>query len=197
MSPPKRHRGAIIGTGLAVLLLGFLAFRADKSFVDDVVDEPLAEAFGVAVSVDPPGRGATTTPPPPTLVGDVSEAQGTPGPASEPELAGPVPVSAGAFHGINHSAAGTATVHQQDGRYVLRFEDDTDIQNGPDLYVWVLPSTDYDESTFDRQIDLGKIKGNVGGQNYELPDDFDRAVHRAVLVWWLRFGVPFAAAPLS
>ena len=45
--------------------------------------------------------------------------------------------------------------------------------------------------------DLGKIKGNVGGQNYALPADFDPAVHRFVLVWCERFSVPFAAAPLA
>jgi hypothetical protein len=108
-----------------------------------------------------------------------------------------VPLSSGAFYGIDHSAAGTATIYEQDGMSVLRFEDDTDIQNGPDLFVWLLASDDYSGGDPGEYIDLGKIKGNVGGQNYELSDEFDPAVHKVVLVWCKRFSVPFAAAPLE
>ena len=46
-------------------------------------------------------------------------------------------------------------------------------------------------------IDLGFLQGTVGGQNYDLPDEFDPDVHRTVLIWCLRFAVPFATAPLS
>ena len=74
---------------------------------------------------------------------------------------------------------------------------DTDIQNGPDLYVWLLPSTSYEGGTPAEYIDLGFLQGTVGGQNYDLPDEFDPDVHRTVLIWCLRFAVPFATAPLS
>ena len=103
----------------------------------------------------------------------------------------------GAFYGIDHSAEGTATVYEQSGSFVLRFEDDTDIQNGPDLFVWVLEADSYDGGDPGEFIDLGKIKGNVGGQNYELPAEFDPDVHQFVLIWCKRFSVPFAAAPLT
>jgi hypothetical protein len=109
----------------------------------------------------------------------------------------PSVVSTGDFFGIDHSAEGTATVYEQDGSYVLRFEDDTNIQNGPDLYVWVLESDEYQEGAPPEYIDLGKIKGNVGGQNYELPAEYDPEVHQFVLIWCLRFATPFAAAPLA
>jgi hypothetical protein len=108
-----------------------------------------------------------------------------------------VAVSTGGFYGIDHSAEGTATVYEQDGEFVLRFEDDTDIQNGPDLWVWVLESDSYDGGDPGEFIELGKIKGNVGGQNYALPDNFDPDVHQFVLIWCKRFSVPFAAAPLA
>jgi hypothetical protein len=107
-----------------------------------------------------------------------------------------VSVGTGQFYGIDHSAEGTAAVYEQDGAYVLRFEDDTDIQNGPDLYVWVLADSTYEGGSPAEYIDLGKIKGNVGGQNYELPAEFDPEVHQFVLVWCLRFSVPFAGSPL-
>ena len=63
--------------------------------------------------------------------------------------------------------------------------------------MWLLASEDYDGGSPDDFLDLGKIKGNVGGQNYELPAEFDPDVHRFVLIWCLRFRVPFAAAPLA
>lgn len=105
-------------------------------------------------------------------------------------------MSQGPFSGIDHRAEGTATIYGQDGRYVLRFEDDTDIQNGPDLFVWVLADDAYSSGIPTDYIDLGKLKGNVGGQNYELPTEYDPEIHGAVLIWCERFDVPFATAPL-
>jgi len=203
----KRHRWPIATAGLAVLVLGFLLFRPDKLFVDDVVDEDLQDAFATPATTDRPS--ATTIAPTTTSAAPLSdEPADAPPPStsastpvtastSPPEPAGPVAVNTGSFFGIDHSAEGTATIYEQDGRYVLRFEDDTDIQNGPDLYVWVLESSDYEGGDPGAYIDLGKIKGNVGGQNYVLPAAFDPDAHRFVLVWCLRFSVPFAGAPLA
>lgn len=80
---------------------------------------------------------------------------------------------------------------------MLRLEDDTDIQNGPDLYVWLLADTDYRGGTPPEFLDLGRLKGNVGGQNYVLPAEYDPALHRTVLIWCQRFAVPFAVASLT
>ena len=202
----KRHRWPIIGVGAVVLIVGFLLFRPDKLFVDDVVEESLADAFPVTAATESttaaPETTTTTAAPAPTVApGEAESAPSTTTTTttttSAPAPAGPVAVSSGGFYGIDHSAGGTATVYEQDGTYVLRFEDDTDIQNGPDLFVWVLPSDDYEGGDPAEFIDLGKIKGNVGGQNYELPADFDPNEYRSVLIWCLRFGVPFAAAPLT
>ncbi len=195
----KRHRTVIVSVGLVVLVAGFLAFRPDKLFVDDRVDESLAEAFAPPPSTDVPSPTTTTTTAPPAAGPGAGEASTTTTTTttSAPEAAGPVAVLVGDFTGIDHAAEGTATVYEQEGRFVLRFEDDTDIQNGPDLYVWVLADDTYAGGDPGDYVDLGKIKGNVGGQNYELPADYDPAVHQTVLIWCLRFGVPFAAAPLA
>ncbi len=40
-------------------------------------------------------------------------------------------------------------------------------------------------------------KGNIGDQNYDLPDDLDLNVYRSVVIWCKRFGVNFAVAPLK
>ncbi len=46
-------------------------------------------------------------------------------------------------------------------------------------------------------LPLGPIKGNIGDQNYELPRDADLQKYRSVTIWCRRFGVNFATAPLA
>jgi electron transfer DM13 len=46
-------------------------------------------------------------------------------------------------------------------------------------------------------IELGKLKGNEGDQNYDVPDDLDLSKYRAVTIWCRRFSVNFATAPLT
>lgn len=198
METLKRFRWPIIGVGIALAVLAFLAFRPDKLFVDDAVDESLADAFTTTTEqAAPPETTTSTTAATETTQPAEESTTTTPPTTTTTTPAVPVLVTTGAFYGIDHSAEGTAAVYEQDGTYVLRFEDDTDIQNGPDLYVWVLPAADYQGGTPADYVDLGKIKGNVGGQNYALPTEFDPDEHRFVLVWCDRFSVPFAAAPLA
>ena len=200
----RRFKWPIIGVGLVVAIVGFLLFRPDKLFIDDRVDESLADAFPVAAApatTAPPTTTTTTTPPETESDGGEEAATTTTTTTTTttaaPEPTGPVAIADGAFFGIDHSAEGTATVYEQDGSFVLRFEDDTDIQNGPDLFVWVLETSEYDGGDPGEFIDLGKLKGNVGGQNYVLPAEFDPEVHQYVLIWCKRFSTPFAAAPLA
>lgn len=193
----KRSRWLILGIGAIVVIVGFLAFRPDKLFVDDVVDESLNDAFvsaetSVTPSTSLPADTATTVTEPATT--DVTTTTGADSTTTQPQE--PATIGAGTFYGIDHSASGTATIYELDGAHVLRFEDDTDIQNGPDLYVWVLADNEYAAGVPSEYIDLGKIKGNKGGQNYELPSEFDPEVHRFVLIWCKRFAVPFAGAPI-
>lgn len=196
----KRFKWPIIGAGAVVLIVAFLLFRPDKLFVDNVVDESLADAFPVTETAENTTTTTSAAPPATTAAPSDEPAATTttaPPTTTVPEPTGPVAIGAGAFYGIDHSAEGTATVYEQGGSHVLRFEDDTDIQNGPDLFVWVLESDSYDGGDPGEFIELGKIKGNVGGQNYELPAEFDPEVHQFVLIWCKRFSVPFAAAPLT
>lgn len=203
----KRFKWPIIGAGAALLIVAFLLFRPDKLFVDDVVDESLADAFPVSAAADTTPTTTATAPPTTTTTPPATTAAPGDEPAetttttttttAAPEPTGPVAVGTGSFFGIDHTASGTATVYAQGGDHVLRFEDDTDIQNGPDLWVWVLESDTYDGGDPGEFIELGTIKGNVGGQNYELPPEFDPEVHQFVLIWCKRFSVPFAAAPLT
>jgi len=171
-----RRKIVLVSAVVVAALVGFLLFRPDKAFVDDRVNEGLSEAFPTATTaVAPPGASSS-------LADELS----------------PQSVNTGSFVGLAHEASGQAGVYQQDGAYVLRFEDNTMIFNGPDLYVWLLEADSFEEGSQPTSyLDLGKLKGNEGGQNYQLPADYDPGKHKAVLIWCLRFGVPFAVAPLS
>ena len=183
-------RRLLVAGGLVVAAIGFLLFRPDTLFTEVPVDQSLEEAFTTTIAAL-----TTTTAAPTTATSGRTSGTAAP-PTSFPESE-PVVVAEGAFTGINHDARGSVNVYEQDGRFVLRFEDDTDIQNGPDLYVWVLASESYDGGVPGDYLDLGFLTGTLGSQNYQLPDDFDPSIHRTVLIWCLRFAVPFAAAPLQ
>ncbi|MGH8951122.1 MAG: DM13 domain-containing protein [Acidimicrobiia bacterium] len=190
----SRRRWLAISAAAVVAVVGLLLFRPDTLFTKVESDEELEEAFDETTTTEATVGQATTTrnaDPSSTTTTEVATASTT------TITAGPVQVATGRWTGIDHSADGTASIYEQDGAYVLRFEDDTDIQNGPDLYVWLLPAGSYEGGNPAEYIDLGTLKGTVGGQNYKLPPEFDPAIHRAVLIWCLRFAVPFATAPLG
>jgi hypothetical protein len=180
-------KGILIGIGGVVAIVGFLLFRPDTLITDVQADESLEEAFA-------PSTTTATSPPEASNAQSSTTTAAGPNQTTQPVV---VTVASGSFTGIDHAAIGSVAVYESDGRFVLRFEDDTDIQNGPDLYVWLLEAETYEGGSPTEYLDLGTLKGNVGGQNYDLPADFDPSVHRTVLIWCLRFAVPFAAAPLT
>ncbi len=114
----RRYRWPIVGLGLAIVVVGFLAFRPDKLFVDDAVDEALDEAFApsVATTTAPPASTTTTA----VTVAPEDGSSTTTTTTTTEAPTGPTAVTGGAFYGIDHSAEGTATVYEQDGRFVLR-----------------------------------------------------------------------------
>jgi hypothetical protein len=102
---------------------------------------------------------------------------------------------AGTFVGVNdgiHNAEGQAKVIKlSDGSNFVRLEDFRST-NGPDLYVYL--STD--KSNFDF-VNLGRLKGNVGNQNYEIPQGTDLSKYDTVLIWCQAFSVLFGSAELK
>jgi hypothetical protein len=105
----------------------------------------------------------------------------------------------GKFHGVSHAGTGMVAIHRRaDGTRVLRLSDLV-VDNGPDLYVYLAAVPDaWDDATIgDAEIvSLGRLKGNQGNQNYEIPGDVDLGRFRSVSIWCRRFGVNFATAPL-
>jgi hypothetical protein len=46
-------------------------------------------------------------------------------------------------------------------------------------------------------VEIGKLKGTDGDQNYDVPPDLDLGKYRAVTIWCRRFSVNFGTAPLT
>jgi hypothetical protein len=109
-------------------------------------------------------------------------------------------LATGRFHSVAHETHGTATVQDLGaGHRVLRLTDFA-TSNGPDVRVYLVAAPDAaDNATVTKAgfVELGKLKGNQGDQNYEVPEDLDLTHYRAVTIWCRRFSVNFATAPLT
>jgi hypothetical protein len=163
--------------GLAVLGgIGWYAFRPELLFVRTHVNEaaPMAEP---AVE---------------TAMGGMSAA--TEGAAPAPALL------RGSFHAVAHETHGSAAIiRAADGRLVLRLTDFT-TSNGPDVRVYLVAAPDAGDNASVTQagfVELGKLKGTDGDQNYDVPAGLDLGKYRAVTIWCRRFSVNFATAPLT
>lgn len=106
----------------------------------------------------------------------------------------------GEFYNLAHEGMGTATLYQlADGSRLLRFEN-FEVLNGPDLHVYLAPQDPIPNTVgleLDGSLDLGKLKGNLGAQNYEIPADLDLSLYKSVVIWCQPFRVPFNAASLQ
>ena len=66
--------------------------------------------------------------------------------------------------------------------------------NGPDLYVYLSKDA---RSISDGYIELGRLKGNIGNQNYHIPDDVNLGEYSYALIWCKQFSVLFGYANLA
>ncbi len=186
-------------------------------FVDDVVDEAFSASISDQLGTvdDAPKAPTTTVAPSTTVAPDAGEeptsttappateaptttTQAPPETTAPPPPSGPVLLGAGQFVGLaGHSGTGDAGIFENpDGSFVLRFEN-FDIQNGPDLEVYLVPGADQ-VSLPDGSIHLGPLKGNVGDQNYELPAGTELAPGAyTALVWCEAFSVEFVGATIE
>jgi len=113
----------------------------------------------------------------------------------EPKL-----LAMGSFHSVAHETSGNASIlRTDDGKNVLRLTNFT-TSNGPDVQVYLVAANDANDNdtvTKSGFIHVGALKGNIGDQNYELPDGVDLGKYKAVTIWCRRFGVNFGTAPLA
>lgn len=101
----------------------------------------------------------------------------------------------GDFMGVNdgiHNAEGKAKILRlSDGSQILRREVFRST-NGPDVHLYL--AIDTLASDF---IDLGRLKANIGNQNYQIPVDTDFNKYKYVLIWCQPFSVLFGSAQLT
>ena len=117
-------------------------------------------------------------------------------------MAEPVALKSGQLQDADrfHKGSGGATLYRlKDGSAVLRLEDFR-VTNGPDLHV-ILTShpapSDRDDVHSGDYLDLGKLKGNVGNQNYPLPAAAAPSAFSSVVIYCSPFHVIFSVAPLE
>ena len=161
--------------------------QMDQDTVNEVMPAVFQGAEGAA--------GATPTP----SSGDAASA--TPAP-TESAQAAVVKLKTGSFRDQDsfHKGSGEATIFRgPDGSLLLRLEN-LRVTNGPDLHVILSPHPDpgnQGELKGPGYIDLGKLKGNRGNQNYEIPNEVDVAALGSVVIYCKPFHVIFSVATLE
>ena len=136
---------------------------------------------------------------PETVTGTVVQAQAEGKPAQQMVA---VALKLGSFMDAEsfHKGSGSATIYRgPDGSYLLRLED-LAVTNGPDLHVILSPHASPDNPGDVKTagyLDLGRLKGNRGNQNYEIPDDVEIGNFRSVVIYCVPFIVVFSVAMLD
>lgn len=146
---------------------------------DDVVDEDVVVA----------------TVPAPADEGDEPAEPGQSDASDEPAVAAPREVASGQFEDRDHPGEGTATlVDTAEGTVLTLTDFATD--NGPDLLVYLVPA-EAPNGSVEGFVDLGVLKGNIGDQQYDVPDGVDAGAGWRVVVWCRAFAVTFTEALLA
>lgn len=205
---PQRRTAVALGAAAALGLVAFVLvwFQPQALLFDREVREALpgVASPGAADTGDPMPDGMGGSP----MADGTAPAGGGGGtvgvsPEAASASAGPAPAPAvlrsGTFMDRSHPTSGTAAVYDlAGGTRVLRLED-LRTDNGPDLLVYLsaapadAPAGDLDDDA----VDLGRLKGNRGDQNYDIPPGTDLDHYRTVVIWCRRFGVAFGVATLT
>lgn len=113
---------------------------------------------------------------------------------AESEGVQPVLALRGLFTGFDtvHTGSGNVSVIQVGEKYIIRLEDNFAVANGPDLYVGLGK-----DGTYGKGTEVGKLKGNLGSQNYEVPAGVNLLEYNEVWIWCRAFSVGFAKAKLT
>jgi len=97
-----------------------------------------------------------------------------------------------------HRGEGTATIYRVGQELLLRFAQ-FKVTNGPDLRVILTkhPAPASRAEVQEGYIEVGRLKGNIGSQNYRLPAGTDVGNYRAVVIYCQPFHVVFVVATLE
>ncbi len=203
------HRGAKIAIIIVIVAVG--AALTSPLFYETEINEPLPTAlnqieegltFDALENMDDEKRQDIVNKMPEqvkdmvmekatTMTRTVSEGMDDLMDKSESQAA-PAIIKTGKFEGLGgHEGQGIAKIISAGEKSFLRFED-FKVTNGPALHVYMTQDGDVPNG-----INLGKLKGNSGDQNYVLTDDIDTKVYNTAVVYCKFFGIYFAEATLN
>lgn len=223
-SPPRRRRRLVVVAVLVALVLlavVLLWFQPQTLLFDTVVEDDFPTTTPLSAPADVEGSEAPTAEEAPTAPDEPDEEQvateeavneAATGEAAGEEAAGadadppapaegPVALLTGSFDSRNrYTVTGNATAYElPDATRILRLEG-FESTNGPDLFVYLTvgDATEPDDAALAAEyLDLGELRGNIGNQNYPIPDEVDLARFDTVVIWCRRFETAFGAADLS
>jgi hypothetical protein len=95
-----------------------------------------------------------------------------------------------------HRGSGKAKLYRlTDGSGLLRSEE-IDIANGPNLYVYLVkhPDPQSAKDVTPDFVNLGRLKGNQGSQNYPIPSEVKVEDYGSAVIYCQLFGVLFSPA---
>ena len=196
----NRHVGLVIGVVVLVAAWFFVSplfidRSVDESF-DLVLDNGQLDMQGIMAM--PPDKQLAMMP-------EIMDAAAN----SPDQLAtdamptdGPRAIAHGEFIDADaiHKGSGQATLYElTDGKNLVRFENFR-TTNGPALVVYLAKHSSPTEARHVSDggyIKLGKLKGNVGNQNYVVPPGTNIGEYNSVVIWCELFGVLFSPAALT
>jgi hypothetical protein len=130
-----------------------------------------------------------------TVVTGVAPASARPAASGAPAVN--VEVARAGFVAKAHEARGDAAiVRLVEGGDVLTLTDFA-TDNGPDLRVLLVRGPVNGDGDVTDTVDLGRLKGNIGNQQYDIPAGTDLSAYSTVVIWCRAFSVSFAQADLA
>ena len=189
---------------IAVAVLGVGWFFVSPLFIDEVVDE----SFDFVTDdgrIDMDSVMAMPAEKRQAMMDDIMDAAANAPDQSASEAMPPEEprvLASGEFVDADaiHKGTGRATLYElPGGEHVVRFEDFR-TTNGPALVVYLakhpspMSASDVSDNGF---VKLGKLKGNVGNQNYAVPAGTTIEDFNSVVIWCELFDVLFSPAALS
>jgi hypothetical protein len=185
----------VIAVVVLVPVLAVAWWLVAPLFIDKTVEEEFPLAANAVVPSDMTMEEAETTM---STMAKVDSEMTEP---MDDEMAEAAALKTGEFMDADsfHKGSGTATVYSlPEGGHVLRLEN-FKVTNGPDLRVFVTPSgspASRDDVHEPGYLELGKLKGNIGNQNYPFPEGADPSDANAVVIYCKPFSVIFSVAEL-
>ncbi len=174
----RRRRGLLVPMAAGYVVVGAIAtvVLALPMFVDRAVDEQV-----VTAAAEPPMLAA-------------AQSQDAPPAPRRPRN---VLLGAGGFQPREHAVRGRASLIRLARGGVRLTLTGFEVDNGPDLRVYLVTGSASSEGDVGDVEDLGALKGNRGDQQYAVPARVDTRRYATAVIWCRAFSVNFAAARLE